>query len=710
MKTSKLKLFAVCLIALITTTARAQFSSLTSKSTQTTVELTATLAELPDELKDEGVEEYGFEYCVWIDAALGIEHWESDWMRVSVIPDKGTIKKIISNLAPGYFVSYKAYIKTQKKYHYYTLFNDKVNESNGHDITLTNRIDFEIWKAQLKSSSITLGIRYNVNNDNDDAILSKFEYTLTKNGDYFNYEDFQVYKDGIHPNDAIYLTFNNLTPDTKYKILFRGTVNDYLCPLSDRDGENQTIYYFSTNPITVSPTFSNITQTKASMKTNIDAGDEKVTGLKYRLNDGKFQECSETMNFDGLKPNTRYKVSFQGYVNDSLYNWPKDPEDKNYIFRTDDISVSAKASEVYQTSALINFSYDYGDATYVSSGVEYCKKDYYSWTKEIISEKGEVRLTYLNPDDDYEWWAFLETKEGGKKYRKGVFKTIPLTCKTLPASCISNRSATLNGTISCDSYSSPEFGFEWKQMEGWYSNPAFTKGVKAEDGSIAVALVNGMLLPNTDYEYRTVVRFNGETCYQSEWKNFRTQLEFQYYPPSVYTLFRTDRENNRLVLCGYYVAGSENVATQGYEYWNTASSAPAKRVYTGTNGVFQITTDESMQYDLDLSTLADGNYAVRAFVTTSSGGTTYGETLYFGVNSGSASGINRTETKEVTFSTSNQTLTIKDATNMSCTVYNLHGQIVDCRQHMTEYEQFHLTAGIVYIVKLSNGKTFKVLI
>lgn len=70
MKTSKLKLFAACLIALITTTARATdyFKTLSSKSTQTTVELTAIINH-----GWESYGEYGFEYCIYGDGFN--EHW-----------------------------------------------------------------------------------------------------------------------------------------------------------------------------------------------------------------------------------------------------------------------------------------------------------------------------------------------------------------------------------------------------------------------------------------------------------------------------------------------------------------------------------------------------------------------------------------------------------------------------------------------------------
>ena len=49
----------------------------------------------------------------------------------------------------------------------------------------------------------------------------------------------------------------------------------------------------------------------------------------------------------------------------------------------------------------------------------------------------------------------------------------------------------------------------------------------------------------------TAVRYKGNIYYASNWETFRTESEFVYYPASVYTIYRTDRENNCLILCGY---------------------------------------------------------------------------------------------------------------------------------------------------------------
>lgn len=501
----------------------------------------------------------------------------------------------------------------------------------------------------------------------------------------------------------------------KVKILGLDCSNSYYYRPYVKKGERYYIFdnwgkdaVFTTKAVTIPATFTNITQTKATMKVSVNAGDAEVTDLKYRLNYGEYADCGETVNFNGLTPGTQYTIRFSGKVNGKDCYWETQPNTSNaYKFTTKTVSVSAHSSAIEQTSATISWSYNCGDATYVSSGIEYGTTT--AMTKSASNEDGEIRLTELMPNTTYHYCAYVETEEGGKEYSsRNSFSTSAISCATLPVSNISNRSATMNGTIDCDGYSSAEFGFQWKQMEGWNSDPAFTNGVKKEDGSISVALVNGMLEPNTDYQYRAAVRYKGNIYYASNWETFRTESEFVYYPASVYTIYRTDRENNCLVLCGYYVAGSEDVVAQGYEYWNTSAPAHSNRTYAAANNVIQITTDESMQYSLDLKTLVDGNYSVRAFVKTSSGATIYGETLAFGVQGGAITGIDNVETEGVSYSISNGILSIYNAADMSCTIYNLQGQIVECRQSMTDNEQFHLASRVVYIVRLSNGIVYKI--
>ncbi len=663
--------------------------SLKSPRTQTTVEFSATLADVDESIT---VEEYGFEY--YLDSDGFFENAESfiksDVIRIPVTPENGQITTTVTGLTPYYGLRFRAYIKINGEYLYYT---GSKNLTWGH--AGTDRAAIKVSVKELTQTSVTL--KLDATQDGD-AVVSQIEYAFAN-----SVQDTEEYQ--VCGNE---LTINNLTPDTKYNLRFRGTVNGRLCPLLLNTASDYSWYEFTTKAVTISATFTNITQTKATMKVSVNAGDAEVTDLKYRLNYGEYTDCGETVNFNGLTPGTQYTIRFSGKVNGKDCYWETQPNTTNaYKFTTRAVTVSTHSSAIEQTSATVSWSYNCGDAAYVSSGIEYGTTT--AMAESASNEDGEIRLTELTPNTTYYYCAYVKTEEGGKVYSsRNSFSTSAISCATLPVSNISNRSATMNGTIDCDGYSSAEFGFQWKQMEGWNSDPAFTKGVKKEDGSISVALVNGMLEPNTDYQYRAAVRYKGNIYYASNWETFRTESEFVYYPASVYTIYRTDRENNCLVLCGYYVAGSEDVVAQGYEYWNTSAPAHSNRTYAAASNVIQITTDESMQYNLDLKTLVDGNYSVRAFVKISSGATIYGETLAFGVQGGAIAGIDNVETEGVSYSISNGILSIYNAADTSCTIYNLQGQIVECRKSMTDNEQFHLASGIVYIVRLSNGIVYKI--
>lgn len=495
--------------------------------------------------------------------------------------------------------------------------------------------------------------------------------------------------------------FSGLKPNTQYTVSFEATVNG-----TARTWSSDTLR-FTTKAVTIAATFSDITQTKATMKVTVDAGDAVVTDLKYRVNSGTYTDCGSEAKLSGLTPNTQYTVSFLGSIGGVESYW----DTSSYKFTTLKTSSGAGAYSISQTSADMRIQLNYGDATYVGSAVEYGTST--AMGESLIFEKGESskRLTELTPNTTYYYRTYIETEEGGKVYSSGYgkFTTSAITCTTSAVSKISNRSATMNGEIDCDSYSSAEFGFQWKSMTGWNSDPAFTKGVKNDDGSISVALVNGMLEPNTDYQYRAAVRYKNAIYFASSWVTFRTESEYVYYPASVYTIYRTDRENNRLVLCGYYVAGSETVATRGYEYWRTSALTNTKRLATTNSNVFTVTTDSTMQYELDLKTLQDGNYAVRAFVTTTSGTTTYGQTLSFGVEGGEVvDGIDDIESEAIRYTVYGNTLTIYNATSLSCTIYNLRGIAVAACQNMGSIEKISLEQGNIYIVRLSDGTTYKI--
>ena len=500
--------------------------------------------------------------------------------------------------------------------------------------------------------------------------------------------------------------------------------------------DGQTYYVgeksFKSEDLDINIYVSDVTQTTAKLKVEYTEADAHISHLQYLLRSGDSDSDTDTftdlpadgrIEFSGLVPGAYYEMVFAyeldgqrcySYWWNSLWYLEEEQRwaEHDEVLNTLPVSFTATLNDVAQTSALPRFSIDCGTATLLAYGIEL-------GDTVFVATKGDsLRINELDFSTTYRYCPFIEIEEYGRIYNAAhywtyqnrqyaEFTTQPCHVATGRPTQISNRSATMNGSIDCDGYSSAEFGFQWKQMEGWNSDPAFTKGVKNEDGAISVALVNGMLEPNTDYQYRAAVRYKGKMYYADSWETFRTESEYVYYPASVYTIFRTDREHNCLILCGYYVAGSETVTRQGYEYWyNQSNGRSYGSASTSNSDVVTVTTDESMQYSLDLNALIDGGYSVRAFVTTVSG-TIYGETLTFNVQN-QPSAIVEVENGDIRLSKSGTTLFVHHATSLLCSIYTLNGTCVARRKLTGDEEEFDLQQHTVYIIKFGNGMSFKI--
>ena len=497
--------------------------------------------------------------------------------------------------------------------------------------------------------------------------------------------------------NTITITIDDLIPNTTYYYRPFVMIGDETLYF---DGFGDDAYFITKN-IGVNVIFSDISQTKANMKVEVNSGDALISDLRYRIDYGEMEQCQENNLLTNLVPGRTYSVTIYGNVNGEELTWNTNALDEPIKFTTKTVSSNIAVSNISQTSAKIKGSSNYGDATYLSSGLEVGNLIFNSDNDDF-----EEIVTELLPGQTYSCRSFVETKEGGRVYSSSrTFTTQNIECETLPVSNISNRSATMNGTIECDSYSSAEFGFQWKQMEGWASEPAFTKGRKLDDGTISVSLVNGMLEPNTDYQYRTAVRYQDKIYCASNWVTFRTESEFIYYPASVYTIFRTDRENNALVLCGYYVAGSELIVNQGYEYWQTGNaSARAK----SPQSPIIINTDESMQHVFAPGELPNGNYNVRAFVKTESGEIIYGATLGFTSSANGYSGVECIESGSPYIIAERGVVKVYNANQLDCVIYSISGQVLANRKISNSYDEFRLSSGNIIIVSLSNGLRKKI--
>lgn len=652
----------------------------TAESTQTTATFHATITDTDEDISPS----YGFEYFIYSN-----EYEQFDNPEIISVPGKiegHNLTTTVYGLPPFNHIKWRAYAIINDQKTYYT------GATADWKTIQTLSAYLEVKALALSQTSIKLNVRPIPFTDSE-SIIENLEYSLDLSQSFKSFEN--------------NLILNDLVPDKNYTVYFRGTINGKTFSFNVNN-TNQTSYFFKTLPLSVSARFSDITQTHATMTVNTDFGDVEVTDLQYCLYgaDDQYHNFSGApLTFTGLKPSTKYSVAFRGIYNGQYIYWSNEP---TYTFSTLSINAYITLTDVYHTAVAFRSSYKMGDARFTEDSYQYTPGDQYVWADiKPVEIDGVMMFTGLAPGTTYRFRYIVKDNTATtatSSIKSATTKAI--NCSTDAATNLSNRSAKLNGNIDCDSYSSTEFGFQWKQMTGWNADPAFTKGKKQDDGEISVALVNGMLEPNTDYQYRSAVRYQDKIYAGSEWRTFRTESEFVYYPASVYTVFRTDRENNALVMCGYYIAGSETVVSQGYEYWKVgartidAMHAPAQTV--------TVTTDESMAHTFNPGDLAKGDYAIRAFVKTESGDVLYGATLGFTASPDGYAGIEGITSDDTEIVTEGTTVKIINGQALDCHIYNISGMLIAERLDMSDYEQFRLQGNAIYIVRLSNGKVMKV--
>ena len=490
------------------------------------------------------------------------------------------------------------------------------------------------------------------------------------------------------PNRYLVAKVNNLLPGKRYAFTYELTANG----ITYHDQSYYSIYYndhyFNTNSAIREIREIETTQTTATFSVTLDESEVSARNLKMWIGDREFTYGNGVYTIDNLMPGNSYTIRLTYDVNGHAYD-----EQRN-TFYTKWIEYAFSLDSICQTACRFHLEADLGTATPDRRLVYIEGLDTLSVGKDWI-------VSGLKPDTAYWMTPILTFKEGKEiKGNMVIVNTKPLSLTTLKPTNISNRSATLNGIIDCDDLSSAEFGFQWKEKTGWTTEPRFTKGRKlVGSDSISVALVNGMLKPDTEYEYRTAVRYKDSIYYAEQWYDLRTELEYVFYPATCYTLFRTDSENNCLVLCGYYIAGSESIISQGYEYWLNSGSNASRR----TSDKNVLLTDSTMVGRLELGSLADGIYSLRAFITSESG-TIYGQTLSFKVGN-NLSGIDDTDTPDVMIYADHRNIVVKNAQGQHLVIVDLNGRQFYNGKPQQE-EVIPVTKGI-YVVRLSNGTARK---
>ena len=237
-----------------------------------------------------------------------------------------------------------------------------------------------------------------------------------------------------------------------------------------------------------------------------------------------------------------------------------------------------------------------------------------------------ITITDLEPQTEYEAKFFVETKYGDLLTCETSFTTDTVKLTTQPAINISNTSATLTADIACDAVIGA--GFEWRREDAPELVPSTLSETPIVDGKISGTLRN--LSQEKYYKYRPFYRTVKGKYYYGKWLAFGTLDVYAYFEPTVSTRSGEVHGNNSTI-SGYIVEGSDELLSQGFEYW---AESPASRSTesiatrsTASNPERIVASGSLMSVTL---TGLDYNttYYYRAYATTAKK-TTYGNTESF---------------------------------------------------------------------------------
>lgn len=489
---------------------------------------------------------------------------------------------------------------------------------------------------------------------------------------------------------------SNLKADIKFKIRGLGT-------FTFRD------YRIHTNSILARVYYE---ETQSTLDFTITPGDKTAHAQKVEYQDNVINE-----------ENGRYHLKISNLPSNYILNptiriyWNESTKYNDYTLKYIDRggfyhdirtkSISPQISKIVTPTIIkANGSYNEGDAIIYKTELGFAGK--------FVSGNNYIS-DILAPNTTYNMEYRVYT--GENYYEKASLQVttpaLELTT-TKEAKSVSNTTAIISATTNLDEMDT-RAGFEWRRYDAPDLVPSSRANCPIIDGVMMGALKN--LNTNTYYKFRPYyVDINGKE-YFGDWSAFGTADAYVYFDPTVRTYSVSSIEDNRAVVRGCAVAGSDAIEEQGFEYWPVDSeNVPSMRQLMAMANKQTVKADGQWM-TATLSNLNSGQtYAVRAYVKTAKE-TTYGNTETFTTTN--ITGINKVfkssqglDVKIVGQSRSHVTLNVEGMQGRGrYLLYNLNGAMIcngeiEANAFSQDINTSQLSSGI-YLLRVADNKQCK---
>lgn len=338
----------------------------------------------------------------------------------------------------------------------------------------------------------------------------------------------------------------------------------------------------------------NSTQTTITFSDVIASSDETIHPEIFALNEsGNWEKYSgKKVTIRNLSPMSEHNLAYADYNGCRKY----------LTCKTKDISLSSER-QIGPTTLLLKGCYDAGDAIVTHSEWR-CTSKNESINGDVISLVGLTPASAQN----------LQYKVCVGNYTKTldiVLNTTPLEIEILKPKCVSENNAIVAAHTNISDLES-SVGFQWRKYDSPSSlepNEAFAVVV---DNVLEGFIKN--LQPTSFYNVRAFYKDANGKYYYTKWTTFDPS-DFSYFEPTVRTYPVEKLSTNSAHIRGYALQGTDEIVSQGVQYWMDSSSRSS-----GSDNVVTVIEVPGQVMEVDLKDLKSGtHYTIRAYVQTDKG-------------------------------------------------------------------------------------------
>lgn len=257
-----------------------------------------------------------------------------------------------------------------------------------------------------------------------------------------------------------------------------------------------------------------------------------------------------------------------------------------------------------------------------------------------VSNKNMTLLS-LAPQREYKPKFYIKYKDTTYPPFEAAISTGALELTTLQPKGVSSTCAIVAATTNISDLE-PMVGFQWKK----YDAPASLAPSEGY-GAICDGVLEGYLknLQSTSYyNVRPFYKDAQNKYYYGDWVTFDPS-DFSFFEPTVRTYPVEEVTQTSATVRGYALSGTENITSQGFQYWISGGSHHAPALAPAAEDIKTVTVKGQVMV-VTFEDLEPGcTYTYRAFVETESG-FTYGDEQTFTTEA--VDGVGYVQAEEVT--------------------------------------------------------------